>query len=706
MKRILALVLIGILAMSLFGGNSAVHAEVSTLPNHDYVDFSSDRSTWFFDTKADEGNKAFFDFFLPFDSTVKISTYNPLVMYEFDHDYHYTDDGVLMVHLEDLRKMYAPYFDYVRDGDTLLIRHTIYDKFIKSGFGRRGTTIEYTKKVWDMTIDLSGETLSGSYDYSQYEPTTGGRNLPAIGSTDIDFVDEKVGFMIVSGAVTEGDDLYLPIADIMDLMGKKIFEEDGYLAIQGEDMADVTVEIERDEEVPAVVVPRPTNVWYGGSVEEADEDYTWAHYMDDVASGARTTGWLWRAFYIPSGTFLDGNGEEHELAAERIVPYNLYVPSGYNKNTSRMVHMLHGGTGNEHTATYRIIERGMPVDQYAEDYNYVMVSPNGWTQDPLWRQDHALYSFLKAAELAMEEFPVDEDKVFITGNSMGGKGTLEIAVRYPEMFRAMAPTSVKIAKRNPDRSIGINIDDTVYTLESVADMPAFLAQGTADTTTSFKVQIGNNVEDGVVKWGVMPYLNDATYVSVENGHHSYSYGSVLIPIFDFFESTFGNGNNRNEVVRLTADEKMVKVGGKSEVSEDTLMVSLGDLERILGDAFKAYPVEAYNRDPEVVVNYWTIIYGNQSMNIYPSGLFEEGEGFNHEAEVDNDDYRINMDRFKADVHHDLIEANRDDLDKLDHHTEFSVAPFENDGEVYVPVIEFLEAFGVDVELGKSVSAGH
>ncbi len=69
-------------------------------------------------------------------------------MYEFDHDYHYTDDGVLMVHLEDLRKMYAPYFDYVRDGDTLLIRHTIYDKFIKSGFGRRGTTIEYTKKVW------------------------------------------------------------------------------------------------------------------------------------------------------------------------------------------------------------------------------------------------------------------------------------------------------------------------------------------------------------------------------------------------------------------------------------------------------------------------------------------------------------------------------------------------------------------------------
>ena len=35
--------------------------------------------------------------------------------------------------------------------------------------------------------------------------------------------------------------------------------------------------------------------------------------------------------------------------------------------------------------------------------------------------------------------PVDPDRVYLTGESMGGYGTWEIAVRYPDRFAAIAP---------------------------------------------------------------------------------------------------------------------------------------------------------------------------------------------------------------------------------------------------------------------------
>ena len=46
---------------------------------------------------------------------------------------------------------------------------------------------------------------------------------------------------------------------------------------------------------------------------------------------------------------------------------------------------------------------------------------------------------LRAIKLAKEKFNVDEDRVYLTGYSMGGGGTWHVGTRHPELFAAIAP---------------------------------------------------------------------------------------------------------------------------------------------------------------------------------------------------------------------------------------------------------------------------
>jgi len=46
---------------------------------------------------------------------------------------------------------------------------------------------------------------------------------------------------------------------------------------------------------------------------------------------------------------------------------------------------------------------------------------------------------LRAIELAKQRFSVDEDRVYLMGDSMGGWGTWQVGTRHPELFAAIAP---------------------------------------------------------------------------------------------------------------------------------------------------------------------------------------------------------------------------------------------------------------------------
>ncbi len=128
--------------------------------------------------------------------------------------------------------------------------------------------------------------------------------------------------------------------------------------------------------------------------------------------------------------------------------YSLYVPKNYNPDQSwPLVVMLHGAWSNHHLALRRVM--GKPNERGEDDARakrvmpalpevpYLVVAPNGFetmsyqgfAEDDVWR----VISEVQAL------FHVDPDRVYLTGLSMGGAGTMKLGLRYPDRFAAIAP---------------------------------------------------------------------------------------------------------------------------------------------------------------------------------------------------------------------------------------------------------------------------
>lgn len=74
-----------------------------------------------------------------------------------------------------------------------------------------------------------------------------------------------------------------------------------------------------------------------------------------------------------------------------------------------------------------------------QDYGAIIVAPD--SPDETWvrkKSDDALMSFIR---VIINEWPVDPERIIITGHSMGGISTWYFADKYPEMFYAAIPVA-------------------------------------------------------------------------------------------------------------------------------------------------------------------------------------------------------------------------------------------------------------------------
>ena len=119
-------------------------------------------------------------------------------------------------------------------------------------------------------------------------------------------------------------------------------------------------------------------------------------------------------------------------------PYLAYLPNGYDKNDTKawpLIIYLHGssckGNNLERLKKYGppfYLDRGMDVDA-------IVISPQcpsnkNWTAGT-WFE--SFYQELKT------KYNIDPSRVYLTGMSLGGFGTWDLASRYPEYFAAIMP---------------------------------------------------------------------------------------------------------------------------------------------------------------------------------------------------------------------------------------------------------------------------
>ena len=147
-------------------------------------------------------------------------------------------------------------------------------------------------------------------------------------------------------------------------------------------------------------------------------------------------------------------------SAKLRMPYRLLTPKTLNSSASYpLVLFLHGsaerGDDNQKQLQHGVARFAAPASQTG--YACFVLAPQCPTdldnQPTMWTGERERMHLLKlgpkaaiplrtALELMttiQEKFPVDMDRVYVTGISMGGFATWETLIRYPEKFAAAIP---------------------------------------------------------------------------------------------------------------------------------------------------------------------------------------------------------------------------------------------------------------------------
>jgi antitoxin component YwqK of YwqJK toxin-antitoxin module/predicted esterase len=123
--------------------------------------------------------------------------------------------------------------------------------------------------------------------------------------------------------------------------------------------------------------------------------------------------------------------------------YLVYLPKEYNNDLQYkwpLILYLHGGN-----------PRGSDLDQLKvygipqlieekKDFPFVIIAPQCPAGKLWWTDDR----FEPLLDEIHKKYRIDPDRMYLTGSSMGGTGTIFLAVKYPETFAAIAPLCGRI----------------------------------------------------------------------------------------------------------------------------------------------------------------------------------------------------------------------------------------------------------------------
>jgi poly(3-hydroxybutyrate) depolymerase len=196
-------------------------------------------------------------------------------------------------------------------------------------------------------------------------------------------------------------------------------------------------------------------------------------------------------------------------------PYRLFVPAAYDaKKKYPLVVALHGMGGDENSF-FAGYENGV-IKREAEARGYLVVCPKGRAPTSMYLGS-AEQDVLDVIAEMKREYSIDEDRIYLTGHSMGGYGTWSIAVNHPQMFAAIAPFA------------GGGTPMTFAKIKAIAHVPEIVVHGNADPTVS--VDESRRMVKAAEAAGAK-----VKYIEVEGGNHS----NIVVPhmkdIFDWFDA--------------------------------------------------------------------------------------------------------------------------------------------------------------------------
>ncbi|MEM7795681.1 MAG: PHB depolymerase family esterase [Cyanobacteria bacterium P01_C01_bin.118] len=213
--------------------------------------------------------------------------------------------------------------------------------------------------------------------------------------------------------------------------------------------------------------------------------------------------------------------------------YQVYVPRNYESVDEWPAVLFLHGAGEYGDEGLKQTETGLgsAIRSNPERWPTLAVFPQVPDDADLIWQDLAGQIAMAALDETLEEFSIDESRVYLTGLSLGGEGTWYLGYSHPERFAALVPICGYVEGIDgfpsfvPDSSLDIYTD----VAERIGEIPIWIFHGDADDVVP--VEESRRMMAALESVGA-----DVQYTElVDVGHNAWdpAYGNEALPIWLF-----------------------------------------------------------------------------------------------------------------------------------------------------------------------------
>lgn len=197
------------------------------------------------------------------------------------------------------------------------------------------------------------------------------------------------------------------------------------------------------------------------------------------------------------------------------LPYLLYLPQGYDGQLKWPLIIFLHGAGERGTDLQGVLSQGLPKRLHqGQDIPFIVVSPQ---VPPHETWEHYRYDVMALLDHVLASYPVYEDRVYLTGLSMGGFGTWRYLTWYPDRFAAAAP----ICGGMPW------LVDLTYATNRIKHIPIWTFHGAQDSIVpvEYTRQVVNALQavGGNIKYTEYPDLDHDSWTVTYNNSELYTW---------------------------------------------------------------------------------------------------------------------------------------------------------------------------------------
>lgn len=191
--------------------------------------------------------------------------------------------------------------------------------------------------------------------------------------------------------------------------------------------------------------------------------------------------------------------------------YLIYLPANYKSHKDWPLVLFLHGSGERGNNLELVKKNGIPkLIAEGKKFDFVMVAP----QCPEG-EDWSAESLREIIRSVVKEYNIDVNRIYATGLSMGGAGTWDLAIAYPDLLAAIAPVCGRVNRNHPGKAC------------SIKNLPTWIFHGENDQVvpvSESKKMITALEQCGVeVKYTIYPGVDHDSWTATYNDPELYKW---------------------------------------------------------------------------------------------------------------------------------------------------------------------------------------